>query len=289
MSAPHPAPSFDLVRLGELTDREREVLRLLASGHTVKSIAVLLGRSEASIHERLRDARRKTGVGSSRELARLLDARQAGPEVAGDQKSWDRKIDLAAHRSAADAGEAPAAAGRWLKKGTIMLLAAIPLAAAAGLALTGTGPLHSPAFVAVGHATAARPSPLVGRWALDTDRIPAAERPLRVTIAFRPAGEGAWMTQVEIVAPDGTVQRAVSTARPDGIAVPVTGTMTAIDTVSLRQPAPGTLVMTLGKNGAPVSTRVYTVAKDRRTMTETIVWASGGLPGLETTTFRRMD
>jgi DNA-binding CsgD family transcriptional regulator len=57
-----------------LSEKELEILRLLAGGHTVKSIAVLLGRSEASINERLREARRKTGVGSSRELARMLAA-----------------------------------------------------------------------------------------------------------------------------------------------------------------------------------------------------------------------
>src|SRR5688572_10251141 len=67
-----------------LTDKELEVLRLLTAGHTVKSIAARLGRSEASINERLRDARRKTGIGSSRELARHLDAR----------KIWDKNIDL---------------------------------------------------------------------------------------------------------------------------------------------------------------------------------------------------
>ena len=59
-----------------LSEKEVEVLRLLAAGHTVKSIAVGLGRSETSINERLRDARRKTGIGSSRELARLLDAQK---------------------------------------------------------------------------------------------------------------------------------------------------------------------------------------------------------------------
>jgi hypothetical protein len=62
-----------------------------------------------------------------------------------------------------------------------------------------------------------------------------------------------------------------------------------IDTAALRQPAPNTLVMTLGKNGAPTSTRVYTVAKDRRSMTETIVWASDTLPKLETTHFNRVN
>lgn len=62
-----------------LNSAEREVLMLLASGHTAKSIAALTGRTEGAIHERLREARRKTGIGSSRELARLL--RQ--------QENWD--------------------------------------------------------------------------------------------------------------------------------------------------------------------------------------------------------
>lgn len=35
------------------------------------------------------------------------------------------------------------------------------------------------------------------------------------------------------------------------------------------------------------ATRVYTVAKDGRSMTETIIWASGGIPALETTYFNR--
>src|SRR3546814_2888029 len=79
-----PASERSACPVEALSDRELEVLRLLTAGHTVKSIAVRLGRSEASINERLRDARRKTGAGSSRELARRLDAQQI----------WDRKIDL---------------------------------------------------------------------------------------------------------------------------------------------------------------------------------------------------
>ena len=51
---------------------EREVLALLAQGHTAKSIATLTGKTEGSVNERLREARRKTGAASSRELARLF-------------------------------------------------------------------------------------------------------------------------------------------------------------------------------------------------------------------------
>jgi DNA-binding CsgD family transcriptional regulator len=66
-----------------LNAAEREALALLAVGHTAKSIATLTGRSEGAINERLRDARRKTGVGSSRELARLLRQQENRDEVIG--------------------------------------------------------------------------------------------------------------------------------------------------------------------------------------------------------------
>lgn len=65
--------SADLARLN---DAERRVLRLLSEGHTAKSIATELGTTAAAINERLREARRKTGVGSSRELARSLKAQE---------------------------------------------------------------------------------------------------------------------------------------------------------------------------------------------------------------------
>lgn len=67
------AAAADLARLNP---GEREVLRLLGDGHTAKSIASLTGRSVVSVNERLRQARRKTGVTSSRELARLLKAQK---------------------------------------------------------------------------------------------------------------------------------------------------------------------------------------------------------------------
>jgi DNA-binding CsgD family transcriptional regulator len=62
--------------LSALNDPERRVLALLAQSHTAKSAAAALGSSEAAVNERLREARRKTGVGSSRELARLFAAQE---------------------------------------------------------------------------------------------------------------------------------------------------------------------------------------------------------------------
>jgi len=65
-----------------LTEREKETLRLLLAGHDAKSIARDLGLSVHTVNDRLRDARRKLGVSSSREAARLLSRAEGGtPEI----------------------------------------------------------------------------------------------------------------------------------------------------------------------------------------------------------------
>lgn len=261
-----------------LNDREREVLRLLAAGHTTKTIATQLGHSETSINERLRTARRKTGIGSSRELARLLEA----------QKNSDKKIDLPAHGITGNTLEPPATSGFKSSKGMIAMLIAIPVLAVA-LIVTAAPSTPQPASSKAEVNMASKPLPLVGSWSLDVARIPEGERPQRVTMKFRVSPDQKWTTLVEIVSPDGVSKHAESTAALDGVPVPITGNMDFIDSVALRQPAPNTLVMTLGRNGAPMSTRVYTVAKDRKSMTETIVWAGDTLPKLETTHFNRVD
>jgi TonB family protein len=63
-----------------LSDRERETLRLLGRGHDAKSIASALDLSVHTVNERLRDVRRKLGVSSSREAARLLLAHETASE-----------------------------------------------------------------------------------------------------------------------------------------------------------------------------------------------------------------
>lgn len=81
--------------VSDLTEKEKQALRLLGQGHDAKSIARHLNLSVHTINERLRDARRKLATSSSREAARLLRERE-GPEFLGDR-------DLGA-----DAGAAPA-------------------------------------------------------------------------------------------------------------------------------------------------------------------------------------
>lgn len=69
--------------LSPLNDAELQVLRLFAQGHTAKSVAHSTGRSVGAVNERLREARRKTGVGSSRELARLVVSQENRDEKLG--------------------------------------------------------------------------------------------------------------------------------------------------------------------------------------------------------------
>ncbi|WP_285712523.1 helix-turn-helix domain-containing protein [Erythrobacter oryzae] len=258
-----------------LSDKELEILRLLAGGHTVKSIAAGLGRSEASINERLREARRKTGVGSSRELARLL----------AEQKVWDRKIDLPQGPPLSEASSVPRNKGAFAwTKGRIAMAFLLP-AAALGLALAaGTATLPEAAET----AQAAAASPLAGKWSLDVARLPENERPVSVTITFEPLADGRMHTLVWIANRDGGTIKAESTAATDGVPVPVGGNFAEVDSVALRQPAPDTLVMTLAKGGERFSTRVYTVAKDGRSMTETIVWANGEMPEPKALVFKRV-
>lgn len=80
--------------LGELTDREKETLRLIVRGHDAKSMASELSLSVHTINERLREARRKLGVTSSREAARLLLEREgADPQKLADKDLGEARQD----------------------------------------------------------------------------------------------------------------------------------------------------------------------------------------------------
>ena len=62
--------------LDRLNPTERELLIMLGRGHTAKSISNHKGLSIAAVNERFRSARRKTGLASSREIARMLVAQE---------------------------------------------------------------------------------------------------------------------------------------------------------------------------------------------------------------------
>ncbi len=129
-----------------LSEREKETLRLLLNGHDAKSIAVALGLSVHTVNERLREARRKLGVGSSRAAARLLAQMEArNPNFLGD-------MELGVAAATARGGEPEASTRRrrvghwtaWLSGGLAIMLA-IVAAAAIAMALHGDGKVTPPA------------------------------------------------------------------------------------------------------------------------------------------------
>lgn len=73
-AARRPTASDMIHSLDRLSDLERDLLTLLAQGHTAKTIARSRSLSANVVNEHLRSARRKTGASSSRELARLVVA-----------------------------------------------------------------------------------------------------------------------------------------------------------------------------------------------------------------------
>lgn len=91
-----------------LTEKEKQTLRLIVRGHDAKSTARHLSLSVHTINERLRDARRKLEVSSSREAARLLFETEGGdPQILAD-----RQIGEAATVAMTDKGPSGAFPGR---------------------------------------------------------------------------------------------------------------------------------------------------------------------------------
>ncbi|WP_447728586.1 hypothetical protein [Sphingomonas koreensis] len=138
-------------------------------------------------------------------------------------------------------------------------------------------------------AQPASSSPLLGSWAVDLSRLPMPPeaRPKSVTITYSDAGGGKWRTNVDVVRQDGSKDHATGTHALDGTPAPVTGNFEA-DTTAARLPEANVMIMALAKGGIPASTRIYTVAPDGRTMTETAVYFRDGQPVMRTNHFTRV-
>ena len=89
--------------LNALTEKEKQTLRLIVRGHDAKSMARHLGLSVHTVNERLRDARRKLEVSSSRAAARLL----LDTEGEAPQSRADKQIGEASGPAAAAGGDQP--------------------------------------------------------------------------------------------------------------------------------------------------------------------------------------
>ena len=174
--APTPGPTPANAAIHALTDKEKETLRLLVEGYDAKSIARHLGLSVHTINERLRDARRKLAVSSSREAARMLrEAEQKPPEFSGDRLLGDAAPALALPDRTAPANTSRV--GRWWGWTAGAFLMSIMLAFFAFSALSG--PQDA--------ATAPAPSAEAAAEATTADK--AIEQSARVWLALVDAGK----------------------------------------------------------------------------------------------------
>lgn len=125
-----------------LTEKEKQTLRLMVRGHDAKSMARHLGLSVHTVNERLRDARRKLEVSSSREAARLVfDAEGEHPQKLADKEIGEASV---------GAGVAPRSDRRraqrtvWVTAGVVIMSLIVGLLALSFL-LDGTAPSMSTA------------------------------------------------------------------------------------------------------------------------------------------------
>jgi DNA-binding CsgD family transcriptional regulator len=114
-----------------LTDKEKQTLRLLLDGHDAKSMARHLDLSVHTINERLRDARRKLSVSSSREAARLLRQHEGtAPQMLGDRSLGDAPPPEPDEPDATPEPAAPTRGRRHRAIGGSIIMLALALAAA---------------------------------------------------------------------------------------------------------------------------------------------------------------
>lgn len=134
------------------------------------------------------------------------------------------------------------------------------------------------------------PASVMGAWAVDVARLPMPPqaRPQKVTITFSPVGSAQVRMQVEVVDPAGQRLVADGVTPLDGTPTPVASNFEA-DVSATTMPRPEVLVMQLGKNGIPASTRIYVVAADGRTMEETVAYfGPNGQPVMRRNYFSRL-
>ena len=133
-------------------------------------------------------------------------------------------------------------------------------------------------------------SPLLGAWSVDVTRLPMAPaaRPRSVTITFSAAPSNSLRTLVQVVAPGGNRLEADGVTPLDGAPTAVQSSFEA-DISATTMPRPEVLIMQLGKNGIPASTRIYTVNADEESMIETVAYfTADGKPVLRRNHFTRI-
>lgn len=121
-------------RCAALTEKEKQTLRLIVRGHDAKSTARHLGLSVHTINERLRDARRKLAVSSSREAARMLFEREtAAPEYSADKQIGEARPSADMEHPAMPENGAGRKRPAWILFGVALMSLVLALAAISSL------------------------------------------------------------------------------------------------------------------------------------------------------------
>ena len=178
--------------LEALTEKEKQTLRLIVRGHDAKSAARHLGLSVHTVNERLRDARRKLAVSSSREAARRLLAHEGGaPDSLGDTQLGEAAPAVSGEQ---DAGR-PRSAVRIAAGVLVMSLvvALLALVAQPHMLASDAAPAVAEASDAQAEAAARSWLALVdqGRWADSWAQTGASFRSLNTTEVWAAASEKA--------------------------------------------------------------------------------------------------
>lgn len=185
--------------LQALTEKEKQTLRLLLEGHDAKSMARHLDLSVHTINERLRDARRKLSVSTSKEAARLLRQREAAPQSLGDTRFGDAPpppIDQQSGQPSTEPPSPPKTA--WAIGGLAMipfLVTLLALSAPTQAPQAGTPPAVAPAPATETAATRAASAFLAlldaSNWQESWDATGESFRSLNTVAAWQAASEQA--------------------------------------------------------------------------------------------------
>lgn len=124
-----------------LTEKEKQTLRLIVRGHDAKSMARHLGLSVHTVNERLRDARRKLEVSSSREAARLvLETEGSAPEKLADNGMGEFAGAGSDHTGSFQTRTKAQSRLVWAVAGVAVMSVALGILALASLTIRGVSP-----------------------------------------------------------------------------------------------------------------------------------------------------
>lgn len=149
-----------------LTEKEKQTLRLIVCGHDAKSIARELSLSVHTINERLREARRKMAVSSSREAARLLHQAEEAPPP---ESFGDIEIGDASGPITIDQGSTPQPGVGAPARRSALMIGAFVMTLALGLMAFATLPLMT-ATTASADATEQTSEPATNQQVVDAAR-----------------------------------------------------------------------------------------------------------------------